>query len=155
MPVSREVFPFCLFTNCFPIFGYYRSLDHFSCLCIHRKSDLPICAIFLSHLRHSDVVSSRSVQDLEVSHTKTVVDGNVCVSHQVTLIDGEDSYACDLHEDYESVFAFLIAVTHNRRDCDLFNCCHAHRFGLHLALSGILSLRGKRQLPKARSSVPK
>jgi hypothetical protein len=98
----------------FLVLVYYGFLDHFSRLSIDRKGDLPIRAIFLFHLRHSNEIPSRSPEDLKVLNRKTTVDGNICVSEQVPLVCGKDPYACDLHEDYESVLAFLIAATHSR-----------------------------------------
>ena len=51
-----------------------------------------------AYLRHRDEVSGGPAEVLEVTHTKTVVDGNICISQQqTTLVRGKGPYTCELH----------------------------------------------------------
>jgi hypothetical protein len=48
----------------FLVLRYHLCPDHSPRLSVNRKSDLPILAAFLFHLRHGNVVPSRSAEDL-------------------------------------------------------------------------------------------
>src|ERR687896_247108 len=74
-------------------------LDHFSRLSINRKSDLPVFAICLFNLGHSNEVTSRPAEDLEISNHKRMIDRNVGVGQQVAFVGDKNPYACDLHRD--------------------------------------------------------